>query len=63
MDEDDDDTVNVVLIVVIAIIALLLVGMIGFICYVRSREQKGNPYFATTDDGKTEKASNEMTHQ
>ena len=67
---EQGDAVNIVLIVVIVIIALLLVFMLAFICFVRSREQKGNPYFAAMDDDDnkspptTERVSfNEMTTQ
>lgn len=46
---DEDDTVDVVLIIIIIIIALIVIGMFVFICYVRNRERKGNPYFAPLD--------------
>merc|ERR1712129_10645 len=60
--EAGDNAVNIGLVVGICVAALMLVALIGFICFVRNREQKGNPYFSAPDDNKAT-ASNEMTTQ
>ena len=46
IEKEADESVDVVLIIIIIVIVLIVVGLFAFICYVRNREQKGNPYFA-----------------
>lgn len=54
---EKDKSVDVVLIIIIIVIVLIVIGMFTFICYVRNREQKGNPYFAPLDqDGNVDTA-------
>ena len=51
LEGDDGNSVDVALIVIIVVIVLIVIGLFAFICYVRNREQKGNPYFAPLDGG------------
>lgn len=46
IEKEADETADIALIVIIIVIVLIMIGLFAFICYVRNREQKGNPYFA-----------------
>ena len=45
----DDHTLDIILGVMMAVIVMIVIGLLGFICFVRNREKRGNPYFAPLD--------------